>query len=409
MSIKKNIFAPLASGLGATRRAAALLLVMMLTATTVWAQTTSTITVGGTDYTLFTGFTATAGTAGTFGYANFVDGNTSTKWWVMKNLGENAKDFAGGTEDPAYVEFHADAPFIPKGYILTYDNSVNENWKPTSWALKAKLNEGDNWTMIHSSNSSLGNGSRFEIACNNNGDNQYQYFRFEIYDVGSTYQSILSELEFYGSSPDVYYTHLTVKAATCTETGIKQDCYQRNDGKYFTDETGTTELAESAVIDPMIPHTCVHHEATDVNIEYWQCSMCSKYFSDEGYTTEITEEQTKIYRTITIDNGISGLVTSSLDKALAGATVTLTVSHLIDTSTLQVNSGSVTLTDAGNGTIPLPCPPTWRLSAQRTQPTAMASTFRELSLNLRQVSDMQPPTFPTARIRLNPMPTVFTP
>jgi hypothetical protein len=113
MSIKKNIFAPLASGLGATRRAAALLLVMMLTATTVWAQTTSTITVGGTDYTLFTGFTATAGTAGTFGYANFVDGNTSTKWWVMKNLGENAKDFAGGTEDPAYVEFHADAPFIP--------------------------------------------------------------------------------------------------------------------------------------------------------------------------------------------------------------------------------------------------------------------------------------------------------
>ena len=38
MSIKKNFFAPLALGLGATRRAAALLLVMMLTATTAWAQ-----------------------------------------------------------------------------------------------------------------------------------------------------------------------------------------------------------------------------------------------------------------------------------------------------------------------------------------------------------------------------------
>ena len=38
MSIKKNIFAPWASGLGATRRAAMLLLVMMLTATTAWAQ-----------------------------------------------------------------------------------------------------------------------------------------------------------------------------------------------------------------------------------------------------------------------------------------------------------------------------------------------------------------------------------
>ena len=37
MNIKKNFFAPLASGLGATRRAAVLLLVMMLTATTAWA------------------------------------------------------------------------------------------------------------------------------------------------------------------------------------------------------------------------------------------------------------------------------------------------------------------------------------------------------------------------------------
>ena len=37
MSIKKNFFAPLASGLGATRRAAALLLVMMLTTATAWA------------------------------------------------------------------------------------------------------------------------------------------------------------------------------------------------------------------------------------------------------------------------------------------------------------------------------------------------------------------------------------
>ncbi|MBQ7488893.1 MAG: hypothetical protein IJT51_00010, partial [Bacteroidales bacterium] len=276
---------------------------------------TSTITVGGTDYTLYTGFTATAGTAGMFGYANFVDGNTSTKWRVMKKLGESANDFAGGTEDPAYVEFHADAPFIPKGYILTYDNSVNENWKPTSWALKAKQNESDEWTMIHSSNSSLGNGSRFEIACDNNGDNQYQYFRFEIYDVGSSYQSILSELEFYGSSPEVYYTHLTEKAATCTETGIKRDCYLRNDGKYFTDETGATELAESDVIAPIIAHTGEHHDATDVNIEYWQCSMCHKYFSDEACSTEITEEDTKIYRTITIDDGISSLVTSSVDKA----------------------------------------------------------------------------------------------
>ena len=38
MGIKKNFFAPLVSGLGATRRAAVLLLVMLLTTATAWAQ-----------------------------------------------------------------------------------------------------------------------------------------------------------------------------------------------------------------------------------------------------------------------------------------------------------------------------------------------------------------------------------
>ena len=43
-------------------RFALTLLVMMLTMTqAAWAQTSSTINVGGTDYTLFTGFTATDG------------------------------------------------------------------------------------------------------------------------------------------------------------------------------------------------------------------------------------------------------------------------------------------------------------------------------------------------------------
>ena len=59
MGIKKNFFAPLALGLGATRRAAMLLLVMMLTTATAWAQsgscgnhltwrlTTRTLTISG--------------------------------------------------------------------------------------------------------------------------------------------------------------------------------------------------------------------------------------------------------------------------------------------------------------------------------------------------------------------------
>ena len=335
MSIKKDIFAPLASGLGATRRAAVLLLVMMLTAATAWATTTSTINVGGTDYTLFTGFTATAGTEvdNAFVYENMVDGDLSSSFHAFTS--------------PAYVEFNSDDPIIPNGYIFnTYNAS---SFKPTDWVLKAKANAGDSWTTLSSkSGQSLAYGQEFQYACDNSGNNAYKYFRFEV--SNSNNNIWLTEIRLYGSIPEVYYTHLTVRDATCTETGIKQDCYQRNDGKYFTDETGATELAESDVIDPMIPHTCEHHDATDVNIEYWQCSMCSKYFSDEACTTEITEKDTKIYRTITIDNGISGLVMPSVSPALTGTTITLYVDQLIDTSTLQVNNGSVTLTHEEDGT-----------------------------------------------------------
>ncbi|MBQ7990071.1 MAG: InlB B-repeat-containing protein, partial [Oscillospiraceae bacterium] len=61
--------------------------------------------------------------------------------------------------------------------------------------------------------------------------------------------------------------------------------------------------------------------------------------------TEITEEQTKIYRTVTIDDAINGLVTSSVDKALAGTTVMFSVAdYRIDVSTLKVNDGAVELT-----------------------------------------------------------------
>ena len=171
------------------------------------------------------------------------------------------------------------------------------------------------------------------------------------------------------------YTHLTVRDATCTEVGIKQECWQRSsDGKYFSDENGTNELNASDVEIPMIAHNGVPHEATDTHIAYWQCSMCSKYFSEEGCTTEITEEDTKIYRTITIDGSISGLVTSNVDKAVAGTTVTLTVSHLIDASTLRVNDGSVTLTDAGNGT--------YTFTVPAADVTVTASTATTYSVNL---------------------------
>ena len=281
MSIKKDFFAPLTTGQGATRRAAALLLVMLLTATTAaWATTTSSINVDGTDYTLFTSFTATGGSTGmgVFTYDKAVDGDMSSSWHDMSN--------------GVYVEFNSDDPIIPKGYI--FNTYMAGNFYPEDWVLKAKANTDDDWITLSSySGQTLSSGQEFQYACSNDDNTAYKYFRFE---ASNTNNNIwLTEIRLYGFE-NLTYTHLTETTATCTEVGIKQECYRRSDGKYFTDETGATELAESDVIEPMIAHTGVHHAADEDHIEYWQCSMCGKYFSDSDCSAEITEAQTQALR-----------------------------------------------------------------------------------------------------------------
>ena len=74
MGIKKDIFAPLASGLGATRRAA-MLLVMMLTTATAWAQTTITPTTPSQDGD---GYYLIGTAAELYGFAELVNNGNAT-------------------------------------------------------------------------------------------------------------------------------------------------------------------------------------------------------------------------------------------------------------------------------------------------------------------------------------------
>lgn len=72
------------------------------------------------------------------------------------------------------------------------------------------------------------------------------------------------------------YTHLTKRDATCTEVGIKQECWQRSsDGKYFSDENGTNELNASDVEIPMIAHNGIPHEATDTRTSRIGSAPCA--------------------------------------------------------------------------------------------------------------------------------------
>ena len=84
-------------------------------------------------------------------------------------------------------------------------------------------------------------------------------------------------------------------AATCTTAGNSAywSCSRCN--KYFSDATGTTEIAENSWVIAALGHNLTKHAAvaatctTEGNSAYWSCSRCGKYFSDAAGTTKIAE------------------------------------------------------------------------------------------------------------------------
>ena len=165
-------------------RAAVTLAVMLMTAASAWASDP-----------IVTGFTATSGTAGTGedeNYAKLVDGDRTTKWCITK--------FSG-----CYIEFEANAAFIPTAYILTTgnDNASRHGRNPKNWVLKAKTKKHDSWVTIASvTNDNVlqdVNTTDYEFSIAKSGI--YRYFRLEVSAVKSGDKFQLGELRFRGHSP----------------------------------------------------------------------------------------------------------------------------------------------------------------------------------------------------------------
>lgn len=103
-SMEKNFFfAPLASGLGATRRAA-MLLVMMLTTATAWAQTTITPTTPSQDGD---GYYLIGTAAELYGFAELVNNGNATanaKLTADIVVNENVLDANGEANTGDFVQ-----------------------------------------------------------------------------------------------------------------------------------------------------------------------------------------------------------------------------------------------------------------------------------------------------------------
>ena len=84
------------------------------------------------------------------------------------------------------------------------------------------------------------------------------------------------------------------KAATCTEAGNTEYWTCNICGKYFSDEAGTKETTLAATVIPAPGHQLSKRDSKAAtcteagNTEYWYCSVCKKYFSDEDGKQEIS-------------------------------------------------------------------------------------------------------------------------
>ena len=261
-----------------------MLLMLLLVPTRMVAQT---------DYDTSVTFSALAGSPeGVSEAENFkklFDGKktegTSSKWCCYFN-------------SSAYVIFEASKAGVPVGYTITTgnDNEEYNGRNPLSWKLYGNnTDSNDTWELIDEVSEDKvlkdKNYASYEFTCKCS--TSYQYFKWEIsaihggdiLQVGEFELKLQTCLHKKADGSDALGEVIKTVEPTCTEHGYT---------------THKCSLCNSIVKvykkdNVLKPHTLTHHELKDAtcteagNIEYWQCSVCNKLFSDEATTKEFTD------------------------------------------------------------------------------------------------------------------------
>ena len=221
-------------------------------------------------------------------YANLFDGKktegNSTKWCC---------DFYSS----AYVIFAASKAGIPVGYTITTGND-NSNWNgrnPLSWKLYGN-NEGKDgaWTLIQkvSNDTKLQdkNFTSYDFTCE--GSTFYKYFKWEISATHSGKALQVGEFEL----KLITCSHKNVDGSSALGAVIKNVDHTCVEHGHTTKECSICHsIVKVYKDDELKPHTLTLHAQKNAtcteagNIEYWQCSVCNKLFSDADATTEITD------------------------------------------------------------------------------------------------------------------------
>ena len=270
-------------------RRLSLLMLMLLTLLFV-----PTRMVAQTDYDTSVKFTAIEGNPVGHGiamtYNNLFDGKKTRGNFSMWGC-----YFYGS----AYVIFEASKAGVPVGYtITTGENNASFNGRnPLSWKLYGNnTGEDSNWTLIQevSNDEKLEdkNYASYDFKCE--GSTYYKYFKWEITAIhkGNFLQVGEFELKLKTTCSHKNADGSSALGKAAIET-IEATCVKHG---YTTHKCSICHsIVKVDNNDELKKHTPTHHVQIDATctatgkIEYWQCSVCKKLFSDANATTEITD------------------------------------------------------------------------------------------------------------------------
>ena len=248
--------------------------------------------VAQTDYDTSVTFSALAGSP-----EGMSEAENFKKLFDGKKTEGNSSKWCCSFYGRAYVIFEASKAGVPVGYTITTGND-NEIWggrNPLSWKLYGNNTGSDDaWELIDEVSEDKvlkdKNYASYEFTCKCS--TSYQYFKWEISAIhgGDILQVGEFELKLQTCShknadgSDALGGVIEAVEPTCTERG------------YTTHKCSLCNSIVKVYKDDVLkPHTLTHHALKDAtcteagNIEYWQCSVCNKLFSDEATTKEITD------------------------------------------------------------------------------------------------------------------------
>ena len=248
--------------------------------------------VAQTDYDTSVTFSALAGSP-----EGMSEAENFKKLFDGKKTEGNSSKWCCSFYGSAYVIFEASKAGVPVGYTITTgnDNETFGGRNPKSWKLYGN-NTGSNdaWELIDEVSEDKvlkdKNYASYEFTCKCS--TSYQYFKWEISAIhsGRTLQVGEFKLKLQTCShkntdgSDALGDVIKNVEPTCTEHG------------YITHKCSICNSIVKVYKDDVLkPHKLTHHAlkaatCTEAgNIEYWQCSVCNKLFSDEATTKEITD------------------------------------------------------------------------------------------------------------------------